>query len=432
MKSSHQRKKRRHPNLLLPPSYRITGGATQATVNIGMIGHIDHGKTTLTEALTGVWTDTHSEEIKRGITIKLGYADVSFYRCPECERYSNKSKCPYCGAETEFLRRVSFVDAPGHEMLMATMLSGAAIMDGALLVVAANEPCPQPQTKEHVMALEILGVKNIVVVQNKVELVSKEKAIENYQQIKNFLEGTSYRDAPIIPVSAIHKANIDKLIEAIESIIPTPPRDLSKPPLLPVARSFDVNKPGTKVENLKGGVVGGTILRGRLSVGDEIEIRPGIPIVHKDRTTWQHLTTKIASIHAGDAALKEAVPGGLVGLGTMLDPSLTKADALVGSVVGRPGALPPVWNTLELEVHLLERVVGLPKELEVKSLTHGELLMLNIGTAARLATITSVRGDRVSLALKTPVCAEAGSRVAISRKIANKWRLIGHGTLKAG
>ncbi|MFN4133834.1 MAG: GTP-binding protein, partial [Candidatus Hadarchaeales archaeon] len=111
-----------------------------------MIGHIDHGKTTLTEALTGVWTDTHSEEIKRGITIKLGYADASFYRCPECERYSSKEKCPYCGAETEFLRRVSFVDAPGHEMLMATMLSGAAIMDGALLVVAANEPCPQPQT----------------------------------------------------------------------------------------------------------------------------------------------------------------------------------------------------------------------------------------------------------------------------------------------
>ncbi|MFN4133090.1 MAG: EF-Tu/IF-2/RF-3 family GTPase [Candidatus Hadarchaeales archaeon] len=174
------------------------------------------------------------------------------------------------------------------------------------------------------------------------------------------------------------------------------------------------------------------MFRGKLSVGDEIEIRPGIPVARKDRTTWQHITTKVVSIHAGGAELKEAVPGGLVGIGTMLDPSLTKADALVGSVVGRPGALPPVWDGLELEVHLLERVVGLPKELDVKPLTHGELLMVNIGTAARPATITSVRGEKVSLALKTPVCTEEGSRVAISRKIANKWRFIGYGILKAG
>lgn len=397
-----------------------------------MIGHIDHGKTTLTEALTGVWTDTHSEEIKRGITIKLGYADASFYSCPDCERYSTKEKCPYCGAGTEFLRRVSFVDAPGHEMLMATMLSGAAIMDGALLVVAANEPCPQPQTKEHVIALEIMGVKNLVVVQNKIELVSREKALENYQQIKKFLDSTTFRGAPVIPVSAIHKANIDKLIEAIEKVIPTPSRDLTKPPLLNVARSFDVNKPGTKVEDLKGGVVGGTISRGKLRVGNEIEIRPGILFTHKDRTTWQHLTTRVASIHAMNLSLEEAGPGGLVGIGTTLDPSLTKADALVGSVVGRPGALPQVLTNLGLEVHLLERVVGLPKELEVKPLAQGELLMLNIGTAARLATITGIRGEEVSVALRIPVCAEMGMRAAISRKIANKWRLIGYGTLRSG
>ena len=140
----------------------------QAVVNIGMVGHVDHGKTTLTEALSGIWTDVHSEELRRGISIRLGYADTSFYRCPSCGLYTTKETCPRDGSETEFLRRVSFVDAPGHETLMATMLSGAAIMDGAVLVIAANEPCPQPQTKEHLMALDITGIDKIVIVQNKI------------------------------------------------------------------------------------------------------------------------------------------------------------------------------------------------------------------------------------------------------------------------
>jgi translation initiation factor 2 subunit 3 len=403
---------------------------SQATVNIGLVGHIDHGKTTVCQMLSGVWTDTHSEEIRRGITIRLGYADTSFYRCPGCERYTTEKKCPSCGTTTEFLRRVSFVDAPGHEMLMATMLSGAAIMDGALLVIAANEPCPQPQTKEHLMALQIIGVKNVVVVQNKVELVSRERAVENYREIKEFLAGTRYRKAPVIPVSAVHKANMDKLIEAIEGHIHTPSRDLGKAPLMYVARSFDVNKPGTKPEDLKGGVVGGSLLRGRLRVGDELEIRPGMVVTQAGKSTWQHLDTRIVSLHAMHSPLKEAVPGGLIGVGTSLDPSLTKSDSLVGLVLGKHGSLPEVHRTLELKVHLLERVVGLPKELEVKSLAIGEPVMLNVGTAARVGVVGRIKDGEATITLKIPVCAERGSRVAISRQIANKWRLIGYGTLR--
>ncbi|HIH73300.1 MAG TPA: translation initiation factor IF-2 subunit gamma, partial [Thermococcaceae archaeon] len=101
----------------------------QAEVNIGMVGHVDHGKTTLTRALTGIWTDTHSEELRRGITIKIGFADAEIRKCPSCGKYSTSPKCPYCGAETEFERRVSFIDAPGHEALMTTMLAGASLMD---------------------------------------------------------------------------------------------------------------------------------------------------------------------------------------------------------------------------------------------------------------------------------------------------------------
>ncbi len=137
---------------------------TQPELSIGLVGHVDHGKTTLVKALSGRWTDTHSEELKRGITIRLGYADATFYKCPKCkgtDAYSVSEKCPKCGGNGKRLRTVSFVDAPGHESLMATMLCGSAIIDAAMLIIAANEPCPQPQTKEHLMALEIMlrGIK---------------------------------------------------------------------------------------------------------------------------------------------------------------------------------------------------------------------------------------------------------------------------------
>ena len=149
----------------------------QPEVNIGTIGHVDHGKTTLVQALTGVWASRHSEELKRGITIKLGYADMPIYKCPKCEPPKNYTIKPYCdcNSEAQFVRAISFVDAPGHEALMATMLSGAAIMDGAILVIAADEPCPQPQTREHLAAAEVSGIKNLIIVQNKIDIVDEKK-----------------------------------------------------------------------------------------------------------------------------------------------------------------------------------------------------------------------------------------------------------------
>lgn len=394
----------------------------QAVVNIGMVGHVDHGKTTLTEALTGKWTDTHSEELRRGISIKLGFSDVSFYRCSSCGRYSNKSKCSFCASPAEFSRRVSFVDAPGHEMLMATVLSGAMVMDGAILVIAANEPCPQPQTREHLTALQIAGVKKVVVAQNKIELVG-EKALEHYEQIRRFLSDTPYANAPIIPISAIHRANLDKLIEALEREIPTPQRDPTLPARMLTIRSFDVNYPGAKPEELKGGVLGGTLRQGRIKVGDEIEIKPGVTV----GGTCRPLTTKVVTLQAEETTLQEAHPGGLIGVGTLLDPSLTKADGLAGSRVGEVGKLPPVVQTLELEVHLMERVVGTAEQLEAKPLVPNEMLVVTVGTATCLGTITRLRGERVEVRLRSPTCVDQGERVAISRKVGGRWRLAGHG-----
>lgn len=398
-------------------------------VNIGMVGHVDHGKTTLVYALTGVWADRHSEELKRGITIRLGYADATFRKCPECgepEAYTTERICPIHGVETKILRTVSFVDAPGHEMLMATMLSGAALMDGAVLVIAANEKCPRPQTREHLMALEIIGVDKIVIAQNKIDTVSKERVLENYREIKEFVKGTIAENAPIIPISAQQRINIDALIQAIEETIPTPERDLDSPPLMHIARSFDVNKPGTKPEDLVGGVVGGSLARGRLRVGDEIEIRPGI---RDSRGEWTPLHTEVTSIMASGRFVEEATPGGLIGVATKLDPYLTKSDKLVGNVLGIPGNLPDVLTEFTMEVKLLERVVGLEEDVKVEKIKMNEDLMLVVGTAVTVAKVTSARDDVVEVKLKRPVCAEKGDRVAISRRIGGRWRLIGAGTI---
>jgi len=405
----------------------------QPSVNIGTVGQVDHGKTAIVKQLTGESTDRHSEEIKRGISIRLGYADAAFYKCPKCEppqNHGTSETCKHCGSKAEFLRAVSFVDSPGHETLMATMLSGAAIMDGALLVIAANEEVPQPQTKEHLMALSIIGVDKTIIVQNKIDIVDEAAAKENLRQIREFVKGTIAENAPIIPMSAHHDVNVDTLIETIERVIPSRTFDETKPAKMYVARSFDVNQPGSPPEKFVGGVVGGTLLQGKLKVGEEVEISPGRQAGTGTKTEWVNLTSTVRSLHTGGQSRKEVRPGGLIAVGTNLDPVLTKSDSLVGRVVGPPGSLPPVLSKISVEIHLLERVVGTVEDIKVEGIKTGEPLMISIGTATTVGIVTSAREDVADMALKIPVAAEAGQRLAVSRQIARKWRLIGYGVIR--
>lgn len=406
----------------------------QSDVNIGLVGHVDHGKTTLTKALSGIWTDTHSEETKRGISIRLGYADITFRKCSKCGEpkcYTTTLVCEHCGSETEVLRKVSFVDAPGHETLMATMLSGAAIMDGAVLVIAANEECPQPQTKEHLMALDVIGVTNVIVVQNKIDIVSKERAVESYKEIKEFVKGTCAEDAPIVPVSAQQGANVDILIEIIENKILSPKKDGRKTPRMYVARSFDINKPGSPPKNMKGGVIGGTLTQGKLKLGDEIEIKPGFQNKkEKSKSEWISLTSKIIGLNACGEDVDEVTAGGLVGVATTLDPALTKADSLSGSIAGKPATLPEVLHTLNIEPHLLDRVVGTKEERDVAPIKVNEALMINSGTTTTIGVVSSFKGKNAIADLKLPVCADHGDRIALSRRVGARWRLIGYGIIR--
>ncbi len=424
----------------------------QATINIGTIGHVAHGKSTVVRAISGVNTIRHRKERIKNITIKLGYGNAKIYKCPECPAPScyksfgsakeDESNCEECKKPLELLRHISFVDCPGHDILMATMLTGAAIMDAALLLISAEIKCPQPQTSEHLAAVQIMQLDRIIILQNKIDLIFQKKgfAKKNYDQIKEFVKGTIAENSPIIPISAQFRYNIEAVIQYIAEYIPIPQRDFTSSPMMIVIRSFDINRPGYTIDQMKGGIAGGSILNGVLKVGDEIELRPGI--ISKDPNTGQKtctpIHTQIISLFAENNSLLYAIPGGLIAVGTQMDPCLTKANELVGNIIGYPGRLPDVYDELEIEYYLLRRLVGVRSEQgdfsEISKLMKKEVLMINVGsTSCGGRVISTVSKTSVAkIALLTPVCTKVGEKIALSRKIQKNWRLIGWGNIKAG
>jgi translation initiation factor 2 subunit 3 len=308
---------------------------------------------------------------------------------------------------------------------MANMLSGSALMDGAILVIAANERVPQPQTREHLLALQVLGIQQIVIVQNKADLTDYNGASENYDQIKDFVKGSVAKEAPVIPISAQHKLNIDTLIEAIENYIKTPQRRKEANAVMHVLRSFDINKPGIPVKQVKGGVIGGALVQGEFSIEDEIQIRPGL--LDEKRGKYEPINSIISSLGTGAGLVEKVRPGGLVAIGTKLDPTFVKSDSLIGSVVGKPDALPDDVDEISVEVHLFDTAVGTQDMVKVEPIKSKEPLRLNVGTAATIGSVSSVRDSKVEVKLRKPVCLMPSSRVAISRRITDRWRLIGAG-----
>ena len=377
-------------------------------LNIGMVGHIDHGKTTLLSRITGKFADTHSEELKRGITIKLGYADTII------EKNGKK-------------RYISFIDCPGHEMLMATMLSGAALIDAAILLVAANEGI-KPQTKEHLIALQAKKVDKILIIQNKIDLVSQEEAMKNYKDIKNFIKGTVAENSQIIPVSAQQDINIDKIKDWLLGVEINKRNEKEKPEFL-IARSFDINKPGTKIENLHGGVLAGILKKGTLKVGDEIEIKPGISKKQQNKFSYHPIKTKIISIFRGNEKIEQATPGGSLAFETELDNILTKTDSLSGNIASLPNILPEITETIKIKYELFKELVGEEKTTKIEDLKPSENIMLSINTTITVGQIKKIKNDEIELVLKIPVVPIKGDSVGIARNIHNHWRLIGFGEI---
>jgi translation initiation factor 2 subunit 3 len=398
-----------------------------SALNIGTLGHIDHGKTSLTRAITHTWTDKHSESIKRNMTIKLGYADAIISKCDKCEgasAYTTSGKCTDCDEVPKPVMRISMLDAPGHETLMATAIAGSSVIDAILFVIAANEPAPMPQTREHLMIINILGIKNVIIVQTKIDIVGKEAALAHERQIRNFIKGSPIENAPIVPVMPNLGINVDVILEMIAKM-PLPKRDTESDPLMYVVRSFDVNKPGADPTKLHGGVIGGAVVKGRFRLGQQIEIRPGLKISSKSkREAYEPIITVIKRMSNGSESIDEAIPGGLIGLSTEIDPTFTKTDGLVGNIVGSIGKLPPVIGEFNMKYHKIKR-----DDIPEQHMQENEPLILGMGTTTVLGYVKKFKKDLLSIELKHPISVERSVKIAVMRNLAHRWRLTGYGQL---
>jgi len=283
-----------------------------------------------------------------------------------------------------------------------------------------------------------MKLKHILILQNKIDLVKESQAKDQYEQILKFVQGTVAEGAPVIPISAQLKYNIEVIAEYVVNTIPIPIRDFTAEPKLIIIRSFDVNKPGCEVDDLKGGVAGGSILKGVLKVGQEIEVRPGL--VSKDaegKLTCKPIFSRIVSLYAEQNELMYAVPGGLIGVGTMIDPTLSRADRMVGQVLGSINALPEIFTELEISYFLLRRLLGVrtegdKKAAKVQKLSKNEVLMVNIGSLSTGGRVLAVKADLAKISLTNPVCTDIGEKIALSRRVEKHWRLIGWGQIRRG
>ncbi len=387
------------------------------TINIGIFGHIDHGKTTLLQKITGKWAAKHSEELKRGITIKLGYADITIYK--EKEDYNTEKK----GVP---VKHVTFVDSPGHEMLMATTLSGAALINAAILVIAANEGI-KPQTLEHLMALKAKKIRQLIVVQNKIDLVTKEQARASHKEIEKLIQ-KDFPKADIIPVSAQQNVNIKEILKAIAEL-KAPKRNSKTTPIFLIARSFDVNRPGTTPKNLKGAILGGTLKQGILKVGDKIEIKPGRTEKTQQETKYTPIKTTILSLFNGSEKVSELVSGGSSSIETSLDMSLAKSDSLSGNLASLENKLPEPETKIKLKHILFPEISGLAGHKKIEGIKKGEMLMLSINTSITGGVISEIKNDSISIELKIPAISFKGDNVGIARNVSGHWRLIGCGEI---
>ena len=308
-------------------------------------------------------------------------------------------------------------------------------MDAALLLVAGNMPYPQPQTREHLIAVDIMRLEHIIVLQNKIDIVIKDKQaiIRQQDEIKKSLNSGAGAAAPIVPISAQLKYNIDVVVDYL-CRIPIPPREFTVPPYMIVIRSFDVNKPGEDAETFKGGVAGGTILKGCLKVGDEIAIRPGklTRSTSTGRTSWTEIRSVILTLKADNNQLMYAIPGGLIAVGTKVDPQFTRSDNMVGQIIGHPGNMPEVFIEIDVKTKFLKRIVGSKQENKIENIRQDEILLINIGSTSCGGTVISVRNDIARILLTKHVCAMEGDKIALSRKIERNFRLIGWGEIIKG
>lgn len=415
----------------------------QPVINLGVIGHVANGKSSLVKALTGVSTQKHSSELKRNITVRLGYANGKIWKCTSCKEpmcFQPTSSdtydhlCVHCKSETHLVIHFSLVDCPGHNTLTETMLNGTCLMDYTILVEScANETIPAIQTAEHYSVTKEVGIKTIFSCLNKCDLFSKEreKIKDSLTKLRNFINDD---DVPLIPTCCTTGLNIDVICHYITQI-PIPIKDVSHNTKMLVIRTFNINLPDTKIISIKGGVIGGSLVRGIIKIGDTMKIFPGFIKMKeeptKDDSVWFYkpLECKVINIHSDKNKLHMAIPGGLIGVELDIDPALCGSNKLVGNVVFKDGFTNTVNVFEEIKVEY-NMIMSCKIILNKKDIIH-----INVNSNNVKCEITKVRESYVILKLEKPVCVELGDKISMSihnKDDKNKIFIFGSGVVVDG
>lgn len=398
----------------------------QPIVRIGMLGSVSHGKSTFINKVTGIKTQKHSSEKTRNITIKQGYANMKLWLDGD-DYYTDSNGIP--DDEWKLVNHISFIDCPGHQEYIDVMLSSVNMMDGVIVVVAADQPLSHnPQLIQHLAAVQLYGIQKIIVCMNKIDLMERHIVNERKEELDNMLEEFEIKPYVIIPTSFNKLIGIKYVLKSIMELFK--PEDYLKnvdmKPLFRTSRSFDINKPGSDWMEMNGGVVGGTLFSGMLKVGDTIEIRPGQVSKSKDKIVCQPFITTIKSIRTDTTELEHIIPGGLIGIGTELDPFYCKNNNMCGNVVGYPGHMPNVYNNININGNIVTTFGAnwQPKK--------NDMVELSIGTKMCDAKLLNYKNGVFNFELTKPVCIEDNMMIVICKKIDKILKIVGKGNLDIG
>jgi len=403
---------------------------TYKLFNLGTLGSVSDGKSEMIYQLSGgdqfngIRTQRDSREKKRNITIKAGYANIKLWKCNECINdnfYSTKEslleyKCLNCNNNCIINNHISFVDCPGHQELIETMMSSISLMKGAIVIISVVEPLKQkPQLLQHLISAKIGNLDKLIICLNKCDLVSNQIVKERKNELDELLKKLDIKPLIIIPTSFTHRLGINYLLKAINTFFVYDNSEISNKTLFRITRSFDINPPGISYENIKGGCIGGSLISGLLNINDEVEINPGILTKNKDGSyTSKPIITKLLSFESDKVKLELVEPGGLVGILTNIDPYYCKNDILKGNVITKIGEAPIIYNNIKVDFTKIDEFDGIwtPK--------NGDKVFLQIANMSTEAKLIKVQNNNMNFQLMfqliKPICIEDNSKILICIK----------------
>lgn len=392
--------------------------------NLGTLGSVSDGKSEMIYQLSGgdqhygIRTQRDSREKKRNITIKAGYANIKIWKCEEClTLYSTKEtaleyNCDNCNNNCIINNHISFVDCPGHQELIETMMISISLMKGAIVIISVVEPIKQkPQLIQHLISAKVNNLDKLILCMNKCDLVSINVVKERKIELDELLKKLEINPLVIIPTSFTHRLGIDYLLKAINLFFNDTENEKIDKTLFRITRSFDINPPGISYEKIKGGCIGGSLISGSLKINDEVEINPGILTKNKNgRFTCEPIITKLLSFESDKVQLDLVEPGGLVGILTNIDPYYCKNDILKGNIITLVGQSLPVYDEIKIEFNKIDEFDGIwvPK--------NGDKLFLQIGNMFTEAILTKNKNNNMTFQLVKPVCIENNSKIMVCIK----------------